>query len=984
MPNSTTDKKNTPANEKPPANFTQSSISGYAWGLLDFGAIGVKLIELDWYKTLAGLFKKPPTTPVSLTGTDDDERLIGGTGDDTLNGLAGNDTLDGGAGSDVLDGGEGHDFLVGGGGSNVLSGGAGKDSLLGGSGNDQLDGGEGDDILFGGAGNDLLDGGSGNDTYLFGSGFGDDTLNAYDSTANKQDVIQFDHKVRASDVTVRRDGDALLLTVKGSTPSSSLRVTDYFVADASGGYQIEKIKFADGTSWDVNAIKSKVLVASGGNDTLTGYASADSISAAGGNDVVHAHAGNDTIDGGDGRDQLYGEDGNDLLKGGAQDDLLDGGNGADSLLGGGGRDSLYGGLGADTLDGGNGNDLLVGGLGNDTYLFGRGSGQDTINSYDGTPKKLDVVRLGAQVLTSNVTLSREDHALLLSIQGGTDTLRIADFFSDSFETSGYQIDQLQFADGTVWDADTIKALLLTGTDGDDTLIGYETDDTLSGMGGNDILYGRDGNDLLDSGEGDTHQLFGGDGDDSLYGGGGEDTLDGGAGNDQIDGGAGVNTVLFGRGYGQDTLSNRFGSHESAIQLGEGLSASDVTLRRNDASLTLSISDSDDQLTIGRYFSDLSFESYNIGSIQFADGTVWNTADIQTQILAATSGNDSIVGSDEDESIRGLAGDDLLLGMYGDDTLDGGAGNDTLIGGYGSDTYLFGKGSGHDVIGEVGNDNFGGADTQIQLGAGIATSQVTLTRKGNSLVIALKGDADSLVVTDYYRTTSPDEGRQFIPIHFADGSTWRVDEVNRHVLATNSNDTVIGSAAADTLQGLAGDDVIYGLAGNDTLDGGAGNDLLDGGAGNDTYLFNKGSGQDSIFAFDGIEGRSDAIQFGAKITAADLSSSLNEDGSLTLSLKGSTDSLTILNFSDPNFQVQTARFADGTVWDLTTKQYAASPTPTPPALPATPTSAAQPLLVSRADSLVSAMAAFAPPAAGDTPIGISNPALLNALLATDWK
>ena len=64
-------------------------------------------------------------------------------------------------------------------------------------------------------------------------------------------------------------------------------------------------------------------------------------------------------------------------------------------------------------------------------------------------------------------------------------------------------------------------LVLTGTDGPDTLIGTALADTLEGGLGNDTVVGGGGNDWL----------YGGDGDDLLIGGDGADRLTGGAGRD---------------------------------------------------------------------------------------------------------------------------------------------------------------------------------------------------------------------------------------------------------------------------------------------------------------------------------------------------------------------------------------------------------------------------------------------------------------------
>ena len=170
---------------------------------------------------------------------------------------------------------------------------------------------------------------------------------------------------------------------------------------------------------------------------------------------------------------------------------------------------------------------MQGGAGNDTYRFGRGYGQDTVTDSDTTPGNVDKVYVLADVLPSDVTLSRSGNNLLLRINGTIDKLTLANYFVND-GVSANTIEQIKFAvDGTVWDGNTVKQMVLAGTEGNDTLIGYTTNDTLNGLGGDDSLIGNAGN----------------------------DTLDGGAGNDTLQGGVGNDTYLFGRGYGQDTIAD---------------------------------------------------------------------------------------------------------------------------------------------------------------------------------------------------------------------------------------------------------------------------------------------------------------------------------------------------------------------------------------------------------------------------------------------
>ncbi|WP_428977407.1 calcium-binding protein [Xanthomonas dyei] len=124
------------------------------------------------------------------------------------------------------------------------------------------------------------------------------------------------------------------------------------------------------------------------------------------------------------------------------------------LLGGIGNDGLSGDEGDDILDGGAGNDTLDGGYGNDVYRFGRGSGSDRISSYDYASNS-DKIVFGDGIAADQIWLSRSGNDLVLSIAGTSDQLSISHWFSDS----GYQVDQLQTADGKVLDASEVANLV---------------------------------------------------------------------------------------------------------------------------------------------------------------------------------------------------------------------------------------------------------------------------------------------------------------------------------------------------------------------------------------------------------------------------------------------------------------------------------------------------------------------------------------------
>ncbi|RMR63373.1 calcium-binding protein, partial [Pseudomonas cichorii] len=169
---------------------------------------------------------------------------------------------------------------------------------------------------------------------------------------------------------------------------------------------------------------------------------------------------------------------------------------------------------------------------------------------------------------ADVVMRRESDDLIIQIKDGGETLRVSSHFSTSV-LYGYNIDQIQFSDGTTLSNEQIRTALLTGTEVDETVTGYESADNLFGLSGNDTLNGRAGDDILD----------GGDGNDTLNGGDGNDTLDGGSGNDLLSGDYGSDTYVFRKGSGQDTISNYAYNDTTANKLDvirlEGLNAADV-------------------------------------------------------------------------------------------------------------------------------------------------------------------------------------------------------------------------------------------------------------------------------------------------------------------------------------------------------------------------------------------------------------------------
>ncbi len=656
----------------------------------------------------------------------------------------------------------------------------GTDFLFGTAENDTLDGGAGDDFLFGGAGDD---------TYLFGRGSGQDQIYDIGSPPGNLDTVLFAPDVQPGDIQVTRDADNIYLTIADT--GETLTLGGWFSDPAS---KIEQISFAGGTVWDIATLEA----------LLPGPPPATE-----GPDILFGTTGDDVIDGLGGDDTLYGDAGN------------------DTLIGGTGNDTLYGDTGNDTLTGGAGNDYLDGGVGSDTYLFGLGDGTDVVIDFDSTPGNSDTVQFATGIQTDDIVVTRVGDSLNLTNAATGDALTFAGWFLDD----AYKIEQVVFADGTIWDAATLESQITSNpTEGPDILFGTAGDDVINGLGGDDTLYGDAGN----------------------------DTLDGGAGNDYLVGGDGNDTYLFDHGYGQDTID----SYESTpgnfdtVRFASGVSTSDVVVTRDNNNLYLTIADSGDQLVLHDWFVD---SAARIEQVVFADGTIWDAATLESQITSnPTEGPDILFGTAGDDVINGLGGDDTLYGDAGNDKLNGGAGNDFLDGGLGADIMIGDGGDDTYVVDQKGDvvreERDGGTDTvesSISYVLGKHLENLTLTGSDD---INATGNKSDNILTGNEANNILDGGRGADTLIGGLGDdTYVVDDIG-DVVAENSGegtDTVrsgVSFALGNGIENLTLldggdldaigndlDNVLTGNHGRNTLDGGLGADTLIGGAGNDTYI-----------------------------------------------------------------------------------------------------------------------------------------------------
>ncbi|RSZ57002.1 hypothetical protein HF313_04885 [Massilia atriviolacea] len=731
-------------------------------------------------------------------------------------------------------------------GNDTISGTSGADLINGLGGADRLDGNAGNDTIDGGSGNDTVNGGAGNDTFLFGKGDGQDSITVYNGGG--VDTLQFKPGVLPGDVLLEASPySALLVKIKGS--ADEVKVEQFMPNhDTSTAINaLQQIRFADGTTWDLATIEAQLYGGSAGADRVSGTANANT---------------------------MFGLEGDDFLEGNA---------------------------GNDTIDGGLGNDTIKGGGDSDTYLFGRGDGADTLmTTYDYSLGKVDVLQFKAGIAPADIRLSTSYKSLVIKIGGGTDQIKVDNFLAqDDTANAGNPLQEIRFADGTVWNLATIESLLYAGTSGAEEISGTVKGDVITGMAGADILNGNGGN----------------------------DTLDGGAGNDTLNGGAGDDTFLFGKGGDDDTVTWSDAGGYDTLQFKPGILPGDVHVYAQDNALVLGFVEVHPVLSTVKFAqfmpaTDTATTVHPLQQVRFADGTIWDAATLEALLSTGSNNDNTLIGLANDNHLTGLAGNDTLEGKAGNDTLDGGKGNDTISGGGGSDTVVFGLGDGWDTLRATTDSTAGKVDT-LQFKAGIVPENIAFSLSGTTLRIDVKGTSDRVDVSGFLLDDNPaNAGNPLQQISFADGTVWGLADMEARLYAGTANaDKLSGTIKGERISGQAGADNLDGRAGNDTLDGGAGNDSLTGGTGSDTYLFGKGDGADVIAAtVDATAGKVDTLQFKEGVLPADLI--LNSAGTaLVLGIAGTADQLTVQNFPhrDASTQADTGLqqivFADGTVWSV---------------------------------------------------------------------
>ena len=862
---------------------------------------------------------------------------------------------------------------------NAVSGTANNDTLTGTAARDYLYGLAGNDILNGGLGADTMLGGLGNDTYVVDN---------------------------AGDVVVELAGEGT------DTVQSSI---SYALADNVENLTLTGTAAINGTGNALGNVltgnvASNVLTGGDGNDTLNGGAGADTLIGGAGNDIyVVDNAGDIVVElAGFGTDTVQSSINTTLADnvenltltgtaaingtGNALGNTITGNTASNILTGGDGNDSLNGGAGADTLIGGGGNDVYTVDNAGDVVVEMAGEGTDLVNASVSYTLANNVENL---TLTGSAAINGTGNAL---------------------------------------------ANVLTGNAAANTLAGGAGDDTLNGGGGADVLIGGTGNDLyiVDNaadivtelaGEGaDTVQASvsyslaanvenltlagavaisaaGNELDNSLLGNSAANTLTGGAGNDTLNGGTGADTLLGGTGNDLYIVDN---AGDVVTELAnEGLdtvnSSSSYALGANVENLTL-LGTSAINATGNEQANMLTGNAGNnilnggmgadtlVGGLGNDTYTVDNPADLVIEqagegtdtvnasisyTLGANLENLTLAGTDN-LTATGNALNNVFRGNAGDNVLDGGLGADTMIGSTGNDTYYV------DNIGDITTEAASaGTDTvNSSISWTLATNLENLTlaagsgnlnATGNTLANVLTGNsgdnilnggtgADTMIGGAGNDTYVVDNAADVVT-ELAGEGTDSVNATVSYTLGANQENLTLtgtssiagtGNELANTFIGNAGNNVLTGGAGNDTLNGGAGTDTLIGGTGNDTYVMGRGYGADTLQENDSTAGNSDLLQFTGGI-ATDQIWLRKVANNLEVSVIGTTDKMTISNwYLGSQYHVETFQTADGKI-----------------------------LLDSQVQNLVQTMAAFAPPAAGQTTLPANYQASLEPQIAANW-
>jgi Ca2+-binding RTX toxin-like protein len=436
---------------------------------------------------------------------------------------------------------------------------------------------------------------------------------------------------------------------------------------------------------------------------------------------------------------------------------------------------------------------------------------------------------------------------------------------------------------------------ITGTDGDDTLIGNPESDVIRGLGGNDILHGGASRDLLDGGPGND-VLNGGSGDDiySAVDAGDSINEDADAGFDEVTTalatyvlGANLEMLTAVSSGPHDFRGNALGnlisgnSENDILRLQDGGGDNARGLHGDDIFYLGAAFDNWDRVDGGEGNDTLVLQgdymlSIAPGTIARIDGislqsrtvTRWGQSGTNSYDYALTLSeavaqagvqlriNAQSLQAGEDLTFDGSAETDggrfLVYGGFGTDRLTGGAGNDIFF----FEGGRFGAG---DRV-----DGGGGADAVVISGASPVTIEAGAFTQIEALSFSGRFASDSAARPSY--DVALHDG------NIAPGGTLIVNASSLEPDQTLSFD---GSAVSDgrlRIFGGAGGDTLKGGANDDAIQGGGLGDALQGGGGEDRFVYSglgdsSGTARDVIADFEIGVDKIDLVAVDADISSA---------------------------------------------------------------------------------------------------------------------
>jgi Ca2+-binding RTX toxin-like protein len=591
-------------------------------------------------------------------------------------------------------------------------------------------------------------------------------------------------------------------------------------AGASGGVRVDlSLTGPQSTlgSGSDTFISIENLTGSNFNDTLSGNA---------GNNVLNGGAGVDTVSYANALSAVtvsLGIAGIQNTIGAGFDQL----SGFEALIGSRFDDNLTGSSNNDTIDGGVsfgvgvGNDVMDGGAGIDTVSYASAtSGVNVSLSLAGIQ---NTVGAGFDTLMNFENLTGSNFNDTLSGNAGNNVL-----------DGGAGIDTVSYANAGAGVTVTLGSVFaqVTGGAGIDTLFSFEN---LTGSSFNDTLSGNAGTNVLDGGAGIDTVTYANAGSGV--------TVSLGTALAQNTGGAGLDTLisfenLTGSSF-NDTLSGNAGSN--VLNGGAGIDT--VSYANAGAGVTVSLSLTGAQNTVGAGFDTLSnFENLtgsnfndtllgNVGNNVLNGGTGIDTvsyanAGAAVTVSLGTSLSQNTVGAGFDT----LSNFENLTGSNFNDTLLGNAGNNVLDGGVGIDTVSYANASAAVTV------TLSLAGAQNTIGAGVDTLINVENLTGSNFNDTLLGNAGNNVLNggDGVDLVSYINSSGAVTVSLA--TTAAQNTVGAGIDTLSNVENLLGSNFNDSLTGNGGNNALSGGSGADTLTGGAGADTLTGGAGVDRFRY----------------------------------------------------------------------------------------------------------------------------------------------------